>query len=168
MCIRDRALAAEPQLLILDEPESNLDFKNQLIILETIWKLARERGISAIVNTHYPAHALKLSDKALLLNREGPNWYGPTAQVISEENMRYSFGVNAVSYTHLIPLTGYGSNGRNWSWFSPSTTAPPATGRISCRTAWPLVITAATTLAPATLWRWTARVGIGVTMASGR
>lgn len=114
MVLIARALAAEPQLLILDEPESNLDFKNQLIILETIWKLARERGISAIVNTHYPAHALKLSDKALLLNREGPNWYGPTAQVISEENMRCSFGVNVsihdfevgdVCYHTVVPLS---------------------------------------------------------------
>lgn len=94
MVLIARALAAEPQLLILDEPESNLDFRNQLIVLETIWKLSKERHISAIVNTHYPAHALKLSYKALLLDQKGFHHYGPTAQVISEENMRKSFGVN--------------------------------------------------------------------------
>ena len=66
-----RALSAEPEMLVLDEPESNLDFKNQLIVLETIERLARERGIAAVINTHYPAHALKIADKALILSRDG-------------------------------------------------------------------------------------------------
>ena len=78
-------------MLVLDEPESNLDFKNQLIILETIQKLSKNRGISAIVNTHYPEHALKISDKALLLNQDGTNIFGDAAEVINVENMRHSF-----------------------------------------------------------------------------
>lgn len=114
MVLIARALTAEPQLLVLDEPESNLDFKNQLIILNTIHRLAKERGISAIVNTHYPAHALKLSNKALLLNGEEPNQYGPASDIISEENIRTSFGVNAsihdfwadgVRYSTVVPLS---------------------------------------------------------------
>ncbi|MDR1137574.1 MAG: ABC transporter ATP-binding protein, partial [Synergistaceae bacterium] len=56
MVLIARALAAHPSMLVLDEPESNLDFKNQLIILETIERLARERNISCVFNTHYPAH----------------------------------------------------------------------------------------------------------------
>ena len=62
MVLIARALCSNPEMLVLDEPESNLDFKNQLIVLETIQKLAKERGIAAIVNTHYPAHALKIAD----------------------------------------------------------------------------------------------------------
>ena len=54
MVLIARALSAEPEMLVLDEPESNLDFKNQLIVLETIERLARERGIAAVINTHYP------------------------------------------------------------------------------------------------------------------
>jgi len=102
-----RALTAQPELLILDEPESNLDFKNQLIVLETISRLARERNISSIVNTHYPAHALKISDKALLLNRDEPYFYGPTAQVISEENMRRAFGVNVSVHAFSVDEQQY-------------------------------------------------------------
>ncbi len=94
MALIARGLAAESQLLILDEPESNLDFKNQLIVLETIKKLSQQRSISAIVNTHYPVHALKLSHKALLLDHDGSHRYGPTAQVINEESLRQAFGVN--------------------------------------------------------------------------
>ena len=88
-----RALSAEPEMLVLDEPESNLDFKNQLIVLETIERLARERGIAAVINTHYPAHALKIADKALILSRDGASLCGPAEEVLNEENMRSAFDV---------------------------------------------------------------------------
>ncbi len=108
------ALSMRPELLVLDEPESNLDFKNQLIILDTIRKLSRERNISAIVNTHYPAHALQLSDKALMLNRDGSSFYGEAGEIINEKNMKTAFGVNVhveklslndMIYRSVIPLS---------------------------------------------------------------
>ena len=58
-----------------------------------IQKLSKNRGISAIVNTHYPEHALKISDNALLLNQDGTNIFGDAAEVINVENMRHSFSV---------------------------------------------------------------------------
>ena len=93
MILIARALSAHPELLVLDEPESNLDFKNQLIILDTIQRLSREKGIGAIVNTHYPAHALKIADKALILNRDGTSLYGPAAETITETAMEKAFSV---------------------------------------------------------------------------
>ncbi|GKH49952.1 iron ABC transporter ATP-binding protein [Eubacteriales bacterium] len=113
MVLIARALSTEPELLVLDEPESNLDFKNQLIILETISRLSHERGIAAIVNTHYPAHALKIADKALILNRDGQSLCGPAAETINEENMRRAFSVQVKiedyryegrCYKSVIPL----------------------------------------------------------------
>lgn len=94
MVLIARALVAEPSLLVLDEPESNLDFKNQLIILEAIRKLAEYKGISSIFNTHYPAHALKISNKSLILNRRGSSFFGDTQTVVNCETMRDSFAVN--------------------------------------------------------------------------
>ena len=108
-----RALAQDTPVLILDEPTSALDFKNQLIILETIQKLSKTRGISAIVNTHYPEHALKISDKALLLNQDGTNVFGNADEVINVENMRHSFSVqvhinqfsvDGRDYRSVVPL----------------------------------------------------------------
>lgn len=107
MVLIARALAAQPQLLILDEPESNLDFKNQLIVLDTIQRLAHEHHISAIVNTHYPAHALKLADKALMLTRGLNSCYGTAQQVINEENMRRSFGVNVSIHDFWVEQQRY-------------------------------------------------------------
>ena len=109
----ERAMAIDPCMLVLDEPESNLDFKNQLIILDTIKNLSEKRGISAIVNTHYPEHALKISDKALILNRDGTSEYGAAEEVINEENMRRSFSVQVyidnfeyegVRHKSVVPL----------------------------------------------------------------
>ena len=94
MVLIARALATQPQMLILDEPESNLDFRNQLIVLETIANLRRERGLSFIVNTHYPEHAISISDKTLMLMGGGSSISGATKDVITEENLRNAFAVD--------------------------------------------------------------------------
>ena len=102
MVLIARALAAEPSVLILDEPESNLDFKNQLVVLDSMSALARQ-GMTCVFNTHYPAHALQRADKALLLCRGGAYEFGPAAQVVTEETIRRSFGVEAVIGTLDTP-----------------------------------------------------------------
>lgn len=89
-----RAIAAAPAVLVLDEPESNLDFRNQLLILDLIRRLADERGIACILNTHYPEHALRVANKALLLKREGAHVYGSAREVITEESLKSLFDVN--------------------------------------------------------------------------
>jgi len=93
MVLIARALSAHPEMLVLDEPESNLDFKNQLIVLETIQRLSKEQGIGAIVNTHYPAHALKIADKALVLDYNGNCEFGDVHDIVNEKNMQKAFNV---------------------------------------------------------------------------
>lgn len=95
MALIARALCANPSILVLDEPESNLDFKNQLIILETIERLACEKGISCIFNTHYPVHAFKISNSSLILSRDGTTRFGATREVITPQCMREVFEVDA-------------------------------------------------------------------------
>ena len=107
MVLIARALASEPSLLVLDEPESNLDFKNQLIVLDTIKRLCRERHISSIVNTHYPEHAIAISDKTLILNRDGTSVYGETHETITEPNLKKAFGVNVRIRDVMLPDCQY-------------------------------------------------------------
>lgn len=95
MVLIARALASEPQVLILDEPESNLDFKNQLVVLNAMTKLS-SCGMTCVFNTHYPAHALQRANKSLILSRGGEYVFGSTASVVTEENIRKAFGVEAV------------------------------------------------------------------------
>lgn len=93
MALIARALIAKPKVLILDEPESNLDFKNQLIILETIQLLALKYNLTCIFNTHYPSHALKISNKSLLIAKNGKSYFGDSREMISQEKMEEIFNV---------------------------------------------------------------------------
>ena len=100
LALMARALVCEPELLVLDEPESNLDYKNQTVILSVLERLAREKGIGSIINTHYPAHALEISDKALLYLPEGKYLFGETQSVVTAEHLSESFGVPV----RIVPL----------------------------------------------------------------
>ena len=95
-----RALAGEPAVLVMDEPESHLDMKNQYFILQLIERLVREKGLSCIINTHYPDHALRLSNQTLLLG-ENRSLFGDTAKMVTEENIKSFFGVRT-KIAHLI------------------------------------------------------------------
>ncbi|MDR3283423.1 MAG: ABC transporter ATP-binding protein [Candidatus Methanoplasma sp.] len=92
MVLIARALASEPEVLIMDEPESNLDYHNQLKILNTVKRLSQD--MICIINTHYPEHALRVSNKALLLSKDGSADYGSTEDVITEESIGDVFSVN--------------------------------------------------------------------------
>lgn len=87
-----RALAAEPELLVLDEPESNLDFRNQRIVLEVIERLAA-KGLGAIINTHFPAHAAELAQEVLLVPRGRPPICGSAEVLMTEAQLSEVFEI---------------------------------------------------------------------------
>ena len=96
MVLITRALINEPQLIILDEPETGLDFHNQILVLNLIERLAHEEGISAIMNTHYPTNAMSIADEAFMMNRKGDRFYGTTDSILNEQNISRSFDVNVI------------------------------------------------------------------------
>ena len=62
-----RALAAKPQMLVMDEPETGLDFRNQLRVMDLIDVLSHQKGLTVILNTHYPDHACSIADRPAAL-----------------------------------------------------------------------------------------------------
>jgi iron(III) transport system ATP-binding protein len=62
-----RALVIQPQLLLMDEPLSNLDAKLRVQVRETIADLQREAGITTVFVTHDQEEALALSDRIGLM-----------------------------------------------------------------------------------------------------
>lgn len=88
-----RALAAEPELLVLDEPESSLDFKNQAAVLNVIDQLTSS-GLGVILNTHFPAHALARAASGILVPQGKPPIFGTAAELFSEAKLSALFGID--------------------------------------------------------------------------
>lgn len=65
-----RALAQDTPIMLLDEPASNLDFKNKVLIWNLLETLARQ-GKAILVCTHDPNHVLWYCNKVIVLNEEG-------------------------------------------------------------------------------------------------
>lgn len=68
MILVARAIAQQAKILVMDEPTANLDYSNQVRILQIINKLAAQ-DYSIIMTTHYPDHAfLACNHVALMRN----------------------------------------------------------------------------------------------------
>ncbi|WP_414054389.1 ABC transporter ATP-binding protein [Macrococcus equi] len=63
-----RAIVREPEILLLDEPLSNLDARLRLTLREEILELQRKLGITTIFVTHDQNEALTMSDKIVMMN----------------------------------------------------------------------------------------------------
>jgi ABC-type protease/lipase transport system fused ATPase/permease subunit len=70
-----RALYGDPVLVILDEPNSNLDSEGEMALMEALRRL-KERKVTVIIVTHKPS-VLSLSDKVLLLKDGAVQSFGP-------------------------------------------------------------------------------------------
>lgn len=91
-----RALAQASPLLIMDEPTANLDFGNQMLILDEIQRL-KASGRSVIFCSHDPDHALRTchqpADQVLLLHHGNALACGRAQDVVTPENLGTLYGI---------------------------------------------------------------------------
>jgi iron complex transport system ATP-binding protein len=80
-----RALVQEPEILLLDEPTSNLDLKNQLQVMNIITKAVRDYRISAVVALHDINLAMRFVDHFLMLKKGKVSFLAPKEKVKSED-----------------------------------------------------------------------------------
>jgi len=104
-----RALAQEPQVILLDEPTSNLDIKHQLEVLGIIRSVVKKKRIAALIAIHDLNLASRFSDKIILLHKGKIYDAGEPAKVLTQENIRTVYGVeveiNNSGTPYIIPLT---------------------------------------------------------------
>lgn len=72
-----RALAQEPKVLLLDEPTSSLDLRNQLDVMNIVSAVVRTEGVSAVVAIHDLNLALRFADRFLILKNGAIHAMGP-------------------------------------------------------------------------------------------
>jgi len=97
-----RAIAADAQILILDEPTSALDLENQKHVLRWIHTLAREDGLTVLMTTHHPHHALAVADQALLMMGCERFEIGRARDVLTKEALSelYRVSIERVAFQH--------------------------------------------------------------------
>ena len=87
MVVIARALAQQPDLLIMDEPTASLDFGNQYLVLAQVKKLARE-GMGVLMVTHNPDHAFYCADRIIAMEDGKILSMGDAGKVINEAVMK--------------------------------------------------------------------------------
>ncbi|NPV28065.1 MAG: ABC transporter ATP-binding protein [Firmicutes bacterium] len=108
-----RALAQEPEVLLLDEPTSNLDVKHQLEVLEMVRDVAKQ-GKCVLMVMHDLNMAVRFSDQLLMLKGGIVFAAGHPQAVLTPENIRAVYEVEAmIMPTSLGPyvITARASNG---------------------------------------------------------
>ena len=67
-CALIRTLASDPEILLLDEPFSALDYQTRLAVSADIWRIIRQEGKTALLVTHDIAEAVSMSDRVVVLS----------------------------------------------------------------------------------------------------
>lgn len=99
-----RALAQQPQVLLLDEPTSNLDLRNQYEVLATVQAIAQEDNISVILVIHDLNLALRYCDRFLFVKDCQVYAYGGK-EIMTPENISFVYGIPvAVEMIRGVPM----------------------------------------------------------------
>ncbi len=89
-----RALAQEPRIMLLDEPTSHLDLRNQLLITRLVRQLTREQGMAALVVGHDINLAARHSDRLVLFHSGRVAATGAPSVVLEAELLQRTYGVD--------------------------------------------------------------------------
>ena len=88
-----RALAQEAPLLLLDEPTSHLDFRNQYMVLETVRRIAAEKGLTVLMTLHDPNLAAFFAHQVVMLKGGTVVADGTPAEVMTEDNLAQLYNI---------------------------------------------------------------------------
>jgi len=121
LCLIARALAQQPEILVLDEPTSHLDLGNQMKILEVIQKVS-QNGTTVVMASHFPDHALLIAHHVAIINNNTIAYEGHPDDVITESIIKevYSVNVKICSITNgverkiCVPIHNHSNTDITW------------------------------------------------------
>jgi len=107
-----RALAQEPQILLLDEPISHLDIINQLELMDLVKSLCDKKELSVLAVIHDLNMAARYCTSIMMLKAGEVYAFGEVDKVLTSENIRSVFDVDAIvrknaatNSLYVIPLS---------------------------------------------------------------
>ena len=90
-----RALAQTPKILLMDEPTLHLDISAQFDILDLIHSLTKQEGLTVVIVSHDLSMAARYCDRIMMIHNRKIHAIGNTEDVLTPENMRTVFNVEA-------------------------------------------------------------------------
>jgi iron complex transport system ATP-binding protein len=99
-----RALAQEPEMILLDEPTANLDIHHQIEFLDLILRLNQERGLTVIMASHDLNLASEFCSRLILLHKGEIYRTGSPEEVMTRENIEQVYGCGV--YVDRNPVSG--------------------------------------------------------------
>jgi iron complex transport system ATP-binding protein len=107
-----RALAQEPQILLLDEPISHLDIINQLELMDLVKGLCDKKQLAVLAVIHDLNMAARYCTSIMMLKEGTVYAFGEVDKVLTTENIRNVFDVDAIvrknaatNSLYVIPLS---------------------------------------------------------------
>ena len=94
-----RALAQEPKVLLLDEPTSSLDIRNQVSVMRLVRKYCVEKHISVIVSIHDINLAINYSDKFIML-KDGKIYAYGDESILTKESIKEVYKLDVEIINH--------------------------------------------------------------------
>ena len=113
-----RALVQEPSVLLLDEPTSSLDLKNQLEILRLIRHVVHDHNMTAVMTMHDLNMAFRFSDMFLFLKEGRAFAWGPN-QCLNPDMVKEVYGVPVDILQHQGQMVVFPRLARNISTNGP-------------------------------------------------
>ena len=87
-----RALAVDPELLLLDEPTAGVDPGAEAAIIDVITRLNRERGLTVVIVSHHLRLVREVVSSVIWVD-DGTAFKGPAAEMLAPERIAAAFGV---------------------------------------------------------------------------
>ncbi|HDI78646.1 MAG TPA: ABC transporter ATP-binding protein, partial [Desulfobacteraceae bacterium] len=97
-----RALAQEPEVIILDEPTLHLDLKHRLELIGILQNFCRKKGITVIVSLHDVDLAMKVSDVVLLVKDGKILGYGQPDEILKEDTIARLYDLNSARFNSQL------------------------------------------------------------------
>jgi iron complex transport system ATP-binding protein len=90
-----QTLVREPDILLMDEPTSALDLSRQVEVLSLMRRLARARGMVVLIALHDLNHALRFSDRTMVIAGGRLVACGPSVEIVTPALLRDVYRVEA-------------------------------------------------------------------------
>ncbi len=91
-----RAISQTPKIILMDEPTLHLDINMQFEVLDLIEELSKKNNLTVVIVSHDLPMVTRYCDRVVLIHDHKVFAMGTPEEVLTEENMRIVFNIDAV------------------------------------------------------------------------